>query len=288
MLILDFHQVMISNIMVNLTTNRKNEIEEDLVRHMILNSVRNINTKFKEEYGKLVVAYDSKKSWRKGVFPYYKANRKKAQKESPVDWIKLFDFFGRIKPELKDVLPYKVIEVEGCEADDIIATLTRFARDNEKVLIVSGDKDFIQLHGENVQQYDPVKKTHIKTPEWPALFLFEHIVRGDSGDGIPNILSDDDTFVVEGKRQTPVTKKKIDSIQAFWWRQNPRYGIEDCIHYRNWKRNEQLIDLAKTPEELIIKVMEEYANFPQRDKRSLYNYLVRNKCNNLLEAINDF
>jgi hypothetical protein len=286
MIIVDFHQVMISNIMSHLTTKtiNKGEVDEDLVRHMILNTIRWINSKFKEEYGQLVIAYDSKKSWRKQVFPYYKANRKKAQDKSPVDWVKLFDYFGRIKPELKSVLPYKVIEVEGCEADDIIGVLTRYLRDKESVMIVSGDKDFIQLHTENVKQYDPVQKKKVMNGD-PGMFLWEHILRGDAGDGVPNVLSDDDTFVNSDKRQAPLTKKRIGAMKQ----QSPVTGEawRNPVP-RNFFRNQQLIDLTKTPEEYTIKVMEEYAAPMERDRYDLLTYLMHNNCRQLAEAINDF
>lgn len=274
MFIIDFQQVMVSNIMAHLGKNRSN-IDENLVRHMILNSVRYINTKFKDTYGSLVIAYDSKYSWRKKIFPYYKQHRKKERDASHVDWVHLFDFFDRIKEELKEVLPYKIVEVEGCEADDVIGTLVRYARNQEPVLIVSGDKDFIQLHDQNVKQYDPIHKKFVRNDLPPAEFLCEHIIRGDKGDGIPNVLSDDDTFVLN-KRQTPITKKKIREIMF------------SSVKGRNWSRNEMLIDLTKIPEELTIEVMEKYAHFPERDKRKLYSYLVKNKCSNLVMNLGDF
>ena len=283
MFIVDFHQVMIANIMghLNKKTMDKHRIDENLVRHMILNSVRTINSRFRKDYGKMVVAYDSKKSWRKEIFPYYKANRKRDRDKSIVDWVLLFDFFGRIKEELKEVLPYKVIEVEGCEADDVIATLTKFARNNEKVLIVSGNKDFIQLHGDNVKQYDPVRKKDVTTDLPPYDYLFEHILKGDSSDGIPNVCSDDDTFVNAQKRQTPLTKKKMNMLM------NTLIDIPESIN-RNVSRNEKLIDLTFIPEDLTIKVMETYAHFPVRDKKSLYKYLTDNRCASLVLNMGDF
>jgi hypothetical protein len=279
MFILDFQQVMVSNIMAHLGKDRS-KIDENLVRHMILNSVRNINSRFKDTYGKLIIAYDSKNSWRKGIFPYYKHHRKKARDASAIDWVHLFDFFDRIKEELKEVLPYKVIEVGQCEADDIIGTLARYARNQEPVLIVSGDKDFIQLHGQNVKQYDPIHKRFIQTSLSPDDYLFEHIIRGDKGDGIPNILSDDDTFVA-AKRQTPITKKKLNMLMN-------TFQDVDKTTERNYVRNETLIDLTKTPEPLTIKVMEQYAHFPERDKSKFYTYLVKNGCSNLVMNLGDF
>jgi hypothetical protein len=286
MFIVDFHQVMIANIMghLNSKTMDKHKIDEELVRHMILNSIRYINNRFKKDYGKMVIAYDSKKNWRKEVFPYYKANRKKNRDESMVDWVLLFDFFKRIKEELKEVLPYRVIDVEGCEADDIIATLVRYARNNESVMIVSGDKDFIQLHGDNVSQYDPVRKRDISTSLSPADFLIEHILKGDSSDGIPNVYSDDDTFIVAGKRQTPLTRKKIDMLMNTI----DDVPMEWAAVNRNFARNEQLIDLTKIPEALTIEVMEVYAHFPDRDKKALYNYLGKHQCSNLILNLGDF
>ena len=283
MIILDFQQVAISNIMVHLVTKtiNKGEMDEELVRHMILNSIRSINNKFKEEYGNLVIAYDSRHSWRKKVFPYYKANRKNAQDKSPVDWIKLFDYFNRIKPELKQVLPYKVIEVEGAEADDIIGCLVKHVSNYEPVMIVSGDKDFIQLQGDNVKQYDPVQKKAVKNKLPPQEFLFEHIMRGDAGDGIPNVLSDDDAFVNPNKRQKPLTGKKMKMLsQSF----DP---VSDEIN-RNVVRNEQLIDLTKTPESLIIQIMDNYANSTTGNGQTLYKYLFNKNCKNLLQSIGDF
>lgn len=284
MIILDFHQVMIANILSHLTSKTINnsEMEENIVRHMILNSLRVIHNKFKDDFGNMVIAYD-KSSWRKQVFPYYKHGRRKTQDKSPVDWYKLFDFLGRIKPELKEVLPYKVIEVEGCEADDIIGVLTRYVTRpplSEDVLIVSGDKDFIQLHNEKVRQYDPVRKKYVSNKLHPKDYLFEHICRGDAGDGIPNVLSDDNTFVDPGKRQTPLTKKRMEEV---------RYGLSTNTHVsRNFARNEQLIDLTKIPEPLTIQVMSSYADQPVRDRQKLVQYLMQKNCQYLLEHIRDF
>ena len=282
MFIIDFQQIVISNFMVHLTsrTINKEEIDEDLIRHMILNSLRSIHNKFKKDYGDMVIAYDSG-SWRKDVFPYYKAGRRKSRDKSIIDWGKLFTHLNQLKEELKEALPYKIIAVSRCEADDIIGCLVRLIGSHEKVMIVSGDRDFIQLHNKNVQQYDPVQKKRVKDRLSPADFLYEHILRGCTGDGVPNVLSDDDTFVTEGKRQKPLTKKKIDMISNI-------FEDHDEAIEKNIKRNEQLIDLTKTPEELIIKITEQYANYPPRDKKGLYQYLMFNNCQQLLESIGDF
>jgi hypothetical protein len=233
--------------------------------------------KFKEDYGDMIIAYDTG-SWRKDVFPYYKANRRKAQEKSIIDWAKLFIYLNQIKEELKKVLPYKIMAVEKCEADDIIGCLVRYISPNESVMIISGDRDFVQLQNENVKQYDPVQKKNVTNRLFPTQFLLEHILRGDTGDGIPNVLSDDDTFVTD-KRQKPLTKKKIKTmLQDF----HPTQGLP------NWKRNRTLIDLTYTPENLIIAIMDQYANTPTKDRRDLYSYLVQKDCRQLVESIGDF
>lgn len=292
MIIVDFHQVMISNILAHLAskTINKNEIEEGLVRHMVLNSIRTIHNKFKYSYGKMVIAYDSKDSWRKKAFPYYKLNRKKAQDKSFVDWNELFNYMNKIKPELKEVLPYQVIEIEGCEADDIIGTLVRYwnTLEPEPVMIVSGDRDFIQLHYSRfIKQYDPVHKKKVEGDVPPQEYLITHILKGDAGDGIPNVLSDDDTFVA-GKRQKPLTKKKLEHYSKAFKGGCVFVGSEAQTVFKNYKRNEEIIDLTKIPQDFVIKIMEEYANKHPQDRSKLHHYLMEKNCNFLLENVNDF
>jgi 5'-3' exonuclease len=206
MIIVDFNQVMISSLMAQLGNHTNIPIEEGLFRHMVLNSIRSYKQKFSQEYGEIVIACDDKNYWRKQLFPYYKANRKKHRDSSELDWTTIFNCFNKIKQELKDNFPYRVIQVETAEADDIIATLAGY--DQQDTLILSGDKDFIQLHNDTIKQYDPVKKKFIKHDN-PVGYLYEHILKGDAGDGIPNILSDDDVFVVEGKRQNLLHKNVL-------------------------------------------------------------------------------
>jgi 5'-3' exonuclease len=203
--------------MMQLGNHTNAQLEENMVRHMVLNAIRSFNQKFSHEYGEIVVACDNTNNWRKKEFPYYKANRKKNQEKSELDWKGIFDCLGKIRQELKDYFPYRVIDVECAEADDIIAALVHTrgkivsSANNEKILILSGDKDFIQLHVySNVRQYDPVRKKFIEHND-PERYLKEHILKGDSGDGVPNVLSGDDCFVI-GQRQKPLTTKKIEAI----------------------------------------------------------------------------
>lgn len=261
------------------------QLEENMVRHMILNSLRSYRQKFKEEYGELVIACDNTNYWRKKIFPYYKANRKKNIESSELDWKNIFECLNKIRAELKEYFPYKVLDVESAEADDIIATLvTKFGsglNTGEKILILSGDKDFIQLHiYSNVSQYDPTRKKWIKHED-PERFLHEHILKGDAGDGVPNVLSPDNCFVV-GDRQRPLTAKKMEKIMG-----TDLNEMESNIA-RNYSRNAQLIDLSFTPETIREKVMEQFNSQENRDRSKLLTYFINKKLKNLTEHLGEF
>lgn len=272
--------------MAQLGNHLNAQVEENMVRHMVLNAIRSYKHKFGNEYGELIIACDNTNYWRKQIFPYYKANRKKAISESELNWKSIFDCMSKIRAELKEFFPYKVIDVESAEADDVIATLVGEygspLNTGEKILILSGDKDFIQLHVHgNVKQYDPVRKKWIDHND-PTMFLNEHILKGDSGDGVPNVLSDDNCLVT-GTRQKPLTTKRItqllNTVPDKDW---------DERTYRNFCRNRELIDLSYIPTEIKEKVLDQYNNQEKRDRSKLMNYFIANKLKNLIESINEF
>lgn len=283
MIIVDLNQVMLSNLLMQLGNHTNAQIEENMVRHMILNSLRSYRTKFYAEYGELVIACDNTNYWRRQYFPYYKANRKKAQEKSDMDWRAVFDCMNKIRSELKEYFPYKVIDIESAEADDVIGTLVQLHGNdtNTPILIMSGDKDFIQLHRfSNVKQYDPTRKKWI-THNNPDQYLKEHILKGDAGDGVPNILSSDNCFVV-GERQRPLTAKKLEQYIKI----TPN-DMETSIA-RNYFRNEKLIDLTQTPDELRVKILDSYNSQNNKDRSKLMNYFIANKLRNLTEHIGEF
>jgi len=275
---------MLSNLMMQLGNHTNAQLEENMVRHMVLNALRSYKQKFGDEYGEMIIACDNRNYWRKQVFPYYKANRKKNIENSELNWQSIFDCMGKIRAELKEYFPYRVIDVEAAEADDIIATLvneySEFPAQN--ILILSGDKDFIQLHiHDNVKQYDPVRKKFIKN-ENPDRYRYEHILKGDSSDGVPNILSNDNCFVV-GERQKPLTQKKIDAFIDL-----NLEGKYDHPNFRNYIRNKQLIDLSMIPVEIKEKVLDSYNSQKPRGKEKLMNYFIVNRLKNLMENIAEF
>lgn len=282
MIIFDYNQVAISSLMEQIGSSKK-PVEENLVRHMILNVIRTYVKKFKETHGpEVVIACDNRNYWRREYFPQYKASRKKARDSSGHDWNSIFECLHKIKEELKNYSPYKVIDVDTAEADDIIATLTILKSANEKVMILSSDKDFAQLQKyPNVQQYSPILKKFINEP-LPAVQLKQMIIRGDKGDGVPNILTQDNVFI-EGGRQKPITEAKIIN----WLNQKPEEFCTDDM-LRNYKRNELLIDLTKIPEALQKSIIDTYDAAAGHTKQHFMNYMIANKLKNLLEVIDEF
>jgi len=282
MIIFDYNQVAISNLMEQIGSS-KVSVDESLVRHMILNTIRTYVKKFKAEYGTdIVIACDNKKYWRRDVFPHYKAHRKKARDSSGHDWNSIFECLNKIREELRSHSPYKVIEVDTAEADDIIAVLSMRHSATQKVMILSSDKDFAQLQKyPNVEQYSPILKKFIKEP-LPSAQLKQLVIRGDKSDGIPNILSKDDVFV-EGVRQKPITEAKIIN----WMNQRPEEFCNDEM-LRNYKRNEMLIDLTQIPETLKQSIIDTYESTKGHTRQEFMNYMVANRLKNLIEVIDEF
>lgn len=284
MQIVDLNQTMISNFMQQIGNHTNIKIEEDLLRHMILNSIRAYNHRFKAKYGELVIACDDKRYWRRDLFPYYKANRKKDREKSEIDWNAVFEVLNRVRDELKDYFPYRVLHVDRAEADDVIASLAHeFGNTNEKILIISGDKDFRQLQSYiNVEQYDPIRKKMIVENE-PEKYLREHILKGDRGDGVPNFLSRDDVLVVPGGRQKPLRQAKLD----VWVNQKPEEFC-DATMLRNYKRNEQLIDMWKIPENVRASIIDKYNEEAGKGRGKMFSYFVEKRLKNLLADIDQF
>lgn len=262
------------------------QLDQGVVRHMILNSLRMHNIKNRDKYGSMVIACDSS-SWRKEIFPEYKAARKKSRETSSLDWNSFFTMVNIVRDEIKENFPYPVITVDRAEADDIIGILVselqEFGR-HEEILIVSGDKDFLQLQQfSNVKQYSPVQRKFL-TCENPHRYLFEHICKGDASDGVPNVLSSDKTFTEE-LRQTPLRAKKIDE----WWEN--RHSLQNHMDqevWRNYQRNEWMINLRKTPPEIRKEVINQVGEQSGKNNNKILNYLVTNRCGLLVESAQEF
>lgn len=281
--------------MSQIGSNPAAELSESLIRHMVLTSILSYKQKFSPEYGELVFCADDRKYWRKSVFPFYKANRKKMRDSSAFDWNLIFNTLNKIRDEIKEQFPYLVIQAESAEADDVIATMVQYTQENDlvkngldvepqKVLIISGDKDFLQLQKyKNVRQYSPIQKKFI-TIDDPHKYLLEHIMQGDSGDGVPNFLSPDAVFVTDGMRQKPLRKDKMAQWAIIG---DPEKFCDDTM-LRNFIRNRQLIDLDQVPHQIQENIVDLYKAGPKGNKRNLLNYFVENRLKYLMESISEF
>ena len=279
MILLDYSQTVIGSFMA--VSRGKPVVEEDLLRHTILNSIRMFRNKFTKDYGEMVICCDDKDNWRKEVFPEYKANRRKNRENDPTDWKTLFELLHEMREELTKYFPYKVMHVDTAEADDIIGVLIEHCEENP-TLILSSDKDFIQLQKyQGVRQWSPLQKKFIVGD--PVESLYDKTIRGDTGDGVPNILSSDDTLITEGKRQTPITKKKME----LWRGKKPEEFCNEAM-LRNYHRNKTLVDLRETPESIRINIISQYDNQEAGDRSQLWNYFVDKRLKNLMEVIDEF
>jgi len=291
MILIDYSQVALANIL-SFQRELKSEDEKgvkNLIRHCILSTLKYYRKRYHKEYGEMVICCDGRYYWRRDVFQYYKAGRKKARAASDLDWGLIFDTMAEIREEIKEHFPYKVLHHEKNEADDIIAALVHHTNtfgNHEKVIIISSDKDFKQLqkYG-NVDQWSPMqkKKVVLKMTEYDN-FTTEHIVKGDAGDGVPNVLSPDDIFTREGVRQKPVSRKRLLEFLE--------QGKDACRteeERKNWDRNVSLIDLFAIPEQIKNDIIEDYLNNrPAGDRMTIYNYLMANRCHLLMEEVEDF
>lgn len=286
MIILDLNQTMISNVIAQIGNHTDTKFELGLVRHMVLNAIRAHRVKFKD-YGELVIACDDRQYWRKQYFPYYKGNRKKDREKSEIDWPTLFSALNTIKQELSVYFPYRVIQVENAEADDVIGSIvhkfgtTLNNQSTERIMILSGDKDFVQLQQySNVEQYDPVQKKSISSND-PARFLRELVLKGDRGDGVPNVLSADNC-IVDNIRQKPLRELKINELLS------TDIEIYPADIRRNYDRNNTLINLDCIPQQIQTAVLAEYDKQADKPRDGIFNYLVTHKMKILLESVGEF
>lgn len=268
----------------------------NLVRHIILSTLQSYKKKYGKEYGEMVICCDGRDYWRRDFFPHYKAGRKKAREASGLPFKLIFDTMSQMREDLAKNFPYKVVHYDRAEADDIIAVLSEYTQDNlliqegleetqQKVLIISSDHDFKQLHRfNNVRQWSPrVKKFIVAEKNYMTTGHIEHLVKAGD-DGIPNILSPDDIFLQEGVRQNVMSAKRLAEFVE--------NGIDACrndMEKRNWHRNSTLIDFRFIPEDIKNNIVEQYlSSNPKNDKMAIMNYLIKNRCRLLLDNIEDF
>jgi 5'-3' exonuclease len=259
-------------------------------RFIFLKMILAAKQKF-EPVSDLVIAIDGRTSWRKDIFPYYKARRVLKRQESDTDWGPFFEFADNAFNEMISAFPFKIIKLDKVEADDTLATLAiRLNKDREQIIIVSRDKDFFQLcKYPNIKIYNPIENKFIKDGETadPFLYAIEHLIKGDPGDDIPNILSEDKIFLIDGKRQKSITAKILAEVHD--------KGLEEWVKERNlednFKRNKKLIllDEENIPEDIQEKIMYEYnTSNPKNEWFRIDKYLKSKAMRTLYDCAGDF
>lgn len=294
MILVDYNQISISNLMAEMNKRKTDDIDFDLVRHMILSTILSYRTRWGEEYGEIVIACDNRRYWRREVFPNYKASRKKTREDSGYDWNTIFDCLGQVKSELDEFMPYPVIDVTGAEADDVIGTLAEYSQENDLTehplfqepkpfMIVSADHDFQQLQKwENVKQWSPIRKKFVEITSTAQEILMEHIISGDKGDGVPNILSDDDVFV-SGKRQRPIRKTLISE----WKTQKPEEWVTGDM-VEGYIRNRTMVDLSQTPQNIKDEIVSQYELQTKKGRDEMHKYFSKFNLHRLMDKVEEF
>lgn len=274
--------------MVQLNQSGTHEVDEAMIRHFVLNIIRSYNSKFRQEYGKLIIACDARHTWRRDIFPYYKQNRRDKRAESKIDWKKVFRFIDQTKEDLKEHFPFPVIEVDGAEGDDVIGVLAeKFGTvigNDPPLMIISSDKDYRQLQRwSNVRQWHPLDKKFLTVPD-PEAYLRELIMDGDKSDGVPNVLSNDDTLVLR-ERSKSMTKERLAKLLVGDY---DLKGFSAETLRRNVARNETLIDLRKTPTPVVEKILESFEAQQDRRSANLVQYFMKHRLKQLMEKITEF
>lgn len=245
-----------------------------IVRHTIITSILATKVAHSKDFGDIVIATDNKPYWRSEVFPHYKAGRKEQSEEDRL-------ILSTIRNELRDVFPYKVIEVQGAEADDIIGVAALNAV--EPTLIRANDGDFHQLlKNRLVKMYRPAVKEWVPDMmpheiEWE---LFLKIAKGDKGDGVPNCINPNDVFV-NGVKQKTLRENTVRD----WY----EHGIPDNVRSRFFE-NKKLIDLSEIPVEMVDRIKTELSKprGPNGGRSQIYKFLLANGLNKLSDKIGLF
>lgn len=236
------------------TMKGNSPFSRELIIHDFLLQIRALEMKYKADG--ILVACDERNLWRKEIYPEYKGQRDK--KRDPH-----YEEVRGIMDELKDFFnnftKIPAISVPRNEADDVIAIASRIS--TQKNVIVSSDKDFIQLINDKTILYSPPLRAERETKD-KEFELFEKCIRGDSGDNVFSAYPRVRTKVLEAVWGDELamanlfeTKRKIDGRK-----------VGEVYEF-----NKSLIDLDMIPQDhqdtISDKIIEEVSN------GSKFNYL---------------
>lgn len=246
------------------------EIEEDdmsFIYHMELKSLFNVLKTYSNVY--ICKEGNNSLKWRKSVFSGYKENRKETKAS---DEYKLFmSSLPKLEQVLED-LPVKILRADFAEADDIIhAMVEKYHNDYDKILILSSDKDLVQLknyYGDNIDVYNMARKKYIDKNK---NIVLEKAIVGDASDGIPGIPG--------------IGIKTFEKIIADKdeWNKKIKNGKLEML-----KRFINIIDLRKFPNEYKQNILleDENSDLNKFDADAVEMFLFENNLNQLLNNWN--
>lgn len=292
MIIIDFNGVLIANI-ATATKELGKDVSLDAVKQYFYRELLSLKGKFRE-YGEIVIACDSPHTWRKQYFPYYKVKRLESRKALPFSWELVIESIAAIQADMIEYFPYKVVKVDSAEADDIIAVVCRHVTgykdglvlNPEPIMICSSDNDFKQLQAiPSVKQWSPPAGKYVVESN-PDRYLFEKILKGDVGDSVPNVLSED-ADVANNIRQKPITVIRIDKWTSHFVENNGELHPE--LDAEKYARNKTLVDLMNCiPKELEDKIIETFENVKVAPKIKLSSYFIKTQMKSLYSELQNF
>lgn len=304
MIIVDLSQVLIGTVHLHAKDIARfnNGDSSGLIKHLLLNTLLSYKKKYGEKYGNVILAADSKSYWRKSIFPAYKGHRARMRDASDFDWDLIFKIINELKDDIRENFTFKLLEIDGAEADDIIAVLCEWSQENDlardglfdsepqPVLIVSSDGDFISLQKySNVSQFSPLSGKFVKPKTNAREHLIEKIVRGDGGDNIPNMFTPDDWAIkrISGEETYRAKNVKPERLQDFLNR-----GYDACVNdteRAGYERNKMLIDFECIPLQLKETIINSFVNYKMNgSKNKIMNYLIKNRLKNLIQDLGAF
>lgn len=289
-LLVDLSQLASATMMHTFKEGEK--ISVSMMRHLVLSTIKHNVLKFRKDgYEEVIICVDNALPtyWRREFAYYYKKNRAKNREESTWDWEGYFEGIRTVVDEFKKNMPYIIMDISKAEADDCIAVLTKkLSLEGRKVMIISSDGDFTQLHKfPNVSQYSPMMKKLVKSKTGsPALDLMTKIVKGDRKDCVASIKVRSDFYytMVIGER-TPPTKTKF---------------VEDCLdaediskllsetEYKRFLENRVLIDFEYIRDDIKSAILDLYNNYKVPGKNKIYPYFVKSGLSKLLKDVGQF
>ncbi|UYD60091.1 ribonuclease H [Aeromonas phage avDM12-TAAL] len=290
--IFDFSQIAIATIMQ--TYEPTDKIDANLVRHLILSSLKYNVLNRKQEYPNIIIAVDNSADggyWRRQKYYFYKKHREKDRKESDWDWESIFDSIKTVAYELRENMPYKTLILPHTEADDIIGVLCKYLDEkfpDAPVLVVSSDGDMTQTQRyKNVKQWSPGQKKWVKPKEgtWRK-DLITKIIKGDSGDGIANIKSRSDFILtkLDGERQKSISSKLL--AQAFEEKDPSVLFTGD--EFTRYNENRELVDFEMIPDNIRQAIINEFETIKVPGRSKIYPYFVKKAIKKLLDHVNEF